>query len=141
VSAAAYFAQSDTDAVFAAGGTVWVKRGGEISPLGVVENAVAVQAAGEFVFAADSGSVYRIEPATGLRSEFACGCTVTTLDPMAGRAVFRLNSGTGEPLYLFDGNGPAPGVLFVPPAPAKGGPRLSRPGRGPQTTPWKGHAR
>jgi len=115
VSAVAFFENSN-DAAFASDGIVWVRRGAAITPLGDAPGALALQTAAQFVFAATEKSVIRFELATGARAETACDFAVTALDPMSTSAVFRLNDGSGGPVYLYDASGPEPRVVFVPAA-------------------------
>ncbi len=120
VSAAAFFAGSE-DAAFVADGAVYVKRGADITPLADAADAFAIQAGGDMLYVATPKSVIRVELATGIRTELACDFEVTALDAMKEGAVFRLNQGGKEPLYLYDGRGAEPRLLFVPAAPAEGG--------------------
>lgn len=113
ISAIAFFENSN-DAAFAADGIVWIRRGAAITPLGDAHGALAVQAASQFVLAATDKSVIRFELATGARSEMPCDFAVTALDRMSAGAVFRLNDGSGGPVYLYDASGPEPRVVFVP---------------------------
>lgn len=51
---------------------------------------------------------------TGATSALPCPCTPTGLFPLDGNAVFRLVDGGSQPIWLLDGDGSAPRVVFVP---------------------------
>ncbi len=119
VAAISFFASAE-NAVWVADGTVYVRRGG-IEPVADVQDAIAVQAGDGFIYVATAKSVVRIELATRAFAETPCEFAVKALDATSASGVFRLNEGRKEPLYLYDGRGAEPRLLFVPAAPAGGG--------------------
>lgn len=116
VSAVAFFSGSN-DLAFASGGTLWIRRSGELKPAGEAPGTIALQASGQKLFAATASTVSRIDLLTGARADLPCTCRITALEPLRGEGVFRLNSGGAEPLYIYDGEGADGRILFVP-APA-----------------------
>lgn len=115
VSAIAFFAASN-NMVFADAGALWVQRSGELQRVAEFNGAIALQTSGRALFAATAIGVSRIDLETGARADVSCSCNITDLEPMRGGAVFRLNRGGKEPIYLYDGQGAEQRILFVPAA-------------------------
>jgi len=79
--------------------------------------AVAVSNDNKQVFAASarSGDVTAVELSTGNTSVVSCFCKPSTLASLNGNAIFRLTEPSGNPLWVFDGDGPERRIVFVPP--------------------------
>jgi hypothetical protein len=112
------FVAGNNDWAFSGGGALWVQRHGELRPLVDFTGAIALQAFGNTLLAATSTTASRIDLTTGARADVPCPCNITVLEPMRDGAVFRLNRGGKEPLYLYDGATAEPRIVFVPAAPA-----------------------
>jgi len=119
------FLAESRDAVIADGGTntVYLAKNlagsPEFTPLidGIAEPAaVAVSNDNKKVFVASSlaRTVTGIELATGAITVTSCPCRPSTLADLNGNAVFRLTEPSGNPLWVFDGDGPEARIVFVP---------------------------
>ena len=51
---------------------------------------------------------------SGEVSKYPCQCRPTRLDRLAPNGLFLVSSAKGEPLWLFDGGGEQPRLVFVP---------------------------
>jgi len=84
-----------------------------------ISGPVAVQLSidGRRLFVANSGaaSVSVIEIETGAVTNLACPAAPAGLYPLRSASVFRLNEPAGAPLFVLDGGGDRPRILFVPP--------------------------
>ena len=78
--------------------------------------AVAASMDGKRVFVANSGSpgVASVDLAGGVVAVTSCRCAPTQLAAVNGNAVFRLSGPSGGPVWLFDGDGDEPRIVFVP---------------------------
>jgi len=86
--------------------------------------AVAVSADGRWVTVANGkgSSVLRLDltgQAAPLRA--VCRCSPTELDPLAGNLAFRITEPGSGTVWAFDGNGPAPRIVFLPAEPVSAG--------------------
>lgn len=81
----------------------------------------AVAAFGRRVFAANRAArtVLALDASGGVASQFPCDCAPARLDPLHGPAVFRLTESGEGPIFLFDGGGEEPRIVFVPAAPVE----------------------
>lgn len=83
-----------------------------------VGSSFSVQASldNRFVIAAngDDGTLASIDIGSGSSSSIMCDCRPTGLTRLRGTAVFQLTEASGDqPLWVFDGDGAAPRVVFV----------------------------
>jgi len=78
--------------------------------------AVAASRDGKRVFVANSGSpgVASFDVGGGGVAVTSCRCAPTQLAALNGSAVFRLSDPSGGPVWLFDGDGDEPRIVFVP---------------------------
>ena len=79
--------------------------------------AVAVSNDNKRVFVASSlrGEVTGIELSSGAAAITTCFCKPSTLVSLNGNAIFRLTEPSGSPLWVYDGDGAEPRIVFVPP--------------------------
>jgi len=75
---------------------------------------LAVATAVRRALVAVSGAVIAVDLESGAATKFPCA-GVTGLAPLSGEA-FRLTEMSGDPLWLIDGGGAEPRLLFIPPA-------------------------
>jgi len=83
-----------------------------------VDQPVAVEASrdGRQMFAANARSktILTVDLANGTHVLHSCHCIPTTLSHLSGDAVFRITEPSKGPMWLFDGDGPHPRIVFVP---------------------------
>ncbi len=68
-----------------------------------------------FVVSAGLLGVATIDLADGAVTLTRCGCAPSQLNPLNGNAVFRLTDPSAGTMWLFDGDGAEPRIVFVPP--------------------------
>ena len=123
--AAAAFLGTSGDVVFADQATntvARVKPTGTVSVLASVADAIASPSAiaatadGSRVFVANSGarSVAILDANGGLLDAVDCPCSPVALEPLSGNATFRLTDLAASPIWVLDGEGLRPRVVFVP---------------------------
>ena len=122
--AALAFLRNSGDAIVAdrLRNTLYRLRGAEIAPLAAaadgVSAPVSVAAAADgsrfFVVNAATATVGFVGAAGGPLTLLSCGCSPTTLAPLAGNAVFRLTEVSDDPLWLIDADALEPRLLLVP---------------------------
>ncbi len=68
------------------------------------------------VLHSDGRTIAIVDVAGGVLHHVACECTPAGIERLGPGALFRLTDASQPPVWLLDGEGPEPRVLFVPPA-------------------------
>ena len=111
-SLTALMVQPDAVATVSIGSGAQVIAGAQDGLANVI--AAAVSGDGSKVYIAmESGQVMVRDLQAKTQTSISCSCQPTTLARLKGNAVFRLNEIGGTPLWLVDGDGAAPRVMFV----------------------------